>query len=205
MHAATRRAPRVAELARHRPRAPWVERAHQRAGGSAGCFAVQLAKSLGADVTAVDNAEKADYLRSLGADHVIDYAKQDFTSNGLRYDFILDLIASRSVLEVRRALAPKGAYYVVGGSMNALLQALVLGPLVATGGRHIGVLAHQANEHLEDLADLVVAGTIQPVIARRFPLEAVADALRYHGGGHARGKVVIDVLDARSESAASAS
>jgi len=175
------------------------------AGGSAGSFAVQIAKSLGASVTAVDNAEKADYLRSLGADHVIDYAAEDFTKTGTRYDFILDLIASRSVLDVRRALAPGGAYYLVGGSMNALLQALALGPLVATQGRHIGVLAHEPNKYLEDLAALVVPGKVTPVIARRFPLEEVADALRYHGGGHARGKVVIDVRGARSASGRSAS
>ena len=99
------------------------------AGGSAGIFAVQLAKLCGAEVTGVDNTGKMDFLRSLGADHVIDYTQEDFTGNGQQYDLILDVVAHRSVFALKRALKPNGTYFVVGGSVATLLQVLFLGPL----------------------------------------------------------------------------
>src|SRR5436853_2746892 len=96
------------------------------AGGGAGSFAVQLAKLYGAEVTGVDNTGKLDFMRSLGADHVIDHTREDFTKNGKQYDFILDLIAHRSVFAYKRALMPNGSYFAVGGSMSTLFQALLL-------------------------------------------------------------------------------
>jgi NADPH:quinone reductase-like Zn-dependent oxidoreductase len=165
------------------------------AGGGAGTFAVQLAKLYGAEVTGVDTIGKLDFLRSLGADHVINYTQEDFTKNGKHYDLILDVIAHRSVFAYKRALRPKGRYFCVGGSGATLFQILLLGPWISrTAGKHIHVLAVQPN--LNDLAfvtALCEAGNVVPVIDRRYRLSAVPEALRYLGAGHARGKVVITV------------
>lgn len=163
------------------------------AGGSAGSYAVLIAKSLGARVTAVDAAAKLDFVSGLGADRVIDYREIDFASENERYDFILDLVATRSVFQVRGALNPGGIYSFAGGRMSSLLQTVLLGPLVSTGGRRLGVLALAQNLHLEELADWVASGRIQPAIDRTFPLDQVPTALRYMGEGHARGKVLIAV------------
>ncbi|RPI83789.1 MAG: NAD(P)-dependent alcohol dehydrogenase [Chloroflexi bacterium] len=165
------------------------------AGGSAGMFAVQLAKLYGAEVTGVDNTGKLDFLRSLGADHVIDYTREDFTKNGKEYDFILDLIAHRSVFAYRRALKPGGSYYLVGGSVATMFQVLLLGPLLGrSSGKKIRILAVRQNqEDLVSIADLCEAGKIVPVIDRRYPLSEVPDALRYVGEGKAKGKVVIEI------------
>jgi NADPH:quinone reductase-like Zn-dependent oxidoreductase len=163
------------------------------AGGGAGTFAVQLAKMYEAVVTAVDNAEKLDMLRGLGADAVIDYTREDFTRNGQRYDFILDLAAHRSVYDYKRALASNGKAYLVGGSVATFLQVLLLGASVGKAeGKTIRVLAVQPNiPDLLTMTGLCEAGKIHPVIDRTFPLHEVPDALRYHGEGHARGKIVI--------------
>ena len=163
------------------------------AGGSAGTFAVQLAHMYGAEVTGVDSGSKFDLLRSLGADHVIDYTRGDFTRNGKQYDLILDLIAYRSVFDYRRALAPHGNYYLVGGSVATMFQVLLLGPLIRrTTGKSIRVLAVQPNlKDMVYLTELYQTGEVVPVIDRRFPLSEVPEALRYLGEGRARGKVVI--------------
>ena len=165
------------------------------AGGGAGTFAVQLAKLYGAEVTGVDNTGKLDFMRSLGADHVIDYSREDFTKNGKQYDLILDLIAHRSVFAYKRALRPNGSYFFVGGSVATLFQTLLLGPLVGrTAGKKIRILAVQPNlEDMVYITELYEAGKVVPVIDRRYPLSEVAEALRYLGEGHARGKVVITV------------
>ena len=165
------------------------------AGGGAGTFAIQLAKLYGAEVTGVDNTGKLDFMRALGADHVIDYTREDFTKTGKQYDLILDVIAHRSALAYPRALAPKGRYYCVGGSVATLLQVLVLGPWVSrTQGKHIRVLAVQPNrQDLLHVAELCEAGKIKPVIDKQFPLSEVPEALRYLGAGLAKGKVVITV------------
>ncbi|MDQ4001128.1 MAG: NAD(P)-dependent alcohol dehydrogenase [Actinomycetota bacterium] len=163
------------------------------AGGGAGTFAVQLAKLYGAEVTGVDNTGKLDFMRSLGADHVIDYTREDFTKNGKHYDLILDLVAHRSVFAYKRALRPNGSYFFVGGSVATILQILLLGPWIrATTGKKIRLLVVQPN--LRDLVlvtELYEAGKVVPVIDRRYPLSEVPEALRYLGEGHARGKVVI--------------
>ena len=165
------------------------------AGGSAGTFAVQLAKYYGAEVTGVDNASKLDFLRTLGADHVIDYTREDFTTNGKQYDLILDVVAHRSAFACSRALSPNGSYFAVGGSAATILQILLLGPWIKrTTGKNIRILAVRPN--LEDLVyvtQLCEAGKIVPVIDRRFLLSEVPEALRYLGEGRAKGKVVITV------------
>ena len=165
------------------------------AGGSAGTFAVQLAKLYGAEVTGVDNTGKLDFMRSLGADHVIDYTREDFTKNGKQYDLILDVIAHRSVFAYQRALKPNGTYFFVGGSVATLFQILLLGPWIRrTTGKNIRILVVQHNrKDLVSITELCEAGKIVPVIDRRYPLSEVPEALRYLGEGHAKGKVVITV------------
>ncbi|MEW5940703.1 MAG: NAD(P)-dependent alcohol dehydrogenase, partial [Chloroflexota bacterium] len=165
------------------------------AGGGAGSFALQLAKLNGAEVTGVDNAEKLDFMRSLGADHVIDYTRDDFTKNGKQYDFILDLIAYRSAFAYARALKPGGSYYAVGGSVGTFLQFLLFGAWIKrNSGKKVGLLAVRRNrKDLEDITQLCVDGKIKPAIDRRYALSQVPEALRYLGEGHVMGKVVIEV------------
>lgn len=163
------------------------------AGGSSGCFAVQLAKMYGATVTAVDNGYKADFLRSIGADHVVDYMREDFATGDTRYDVILDNVAYRSIFVHKRLLQPGGRYLLVGGSVPRLLQALTVGPLVSLfSKKKMGVLGHhQNNTDIAHVAELCVQGKIRPIIARRFSLVELRDALRLAGEGRACGKVVI--------------
>jgi NADPH:quinone reductase-like Zn-dependent oxidoreductase len=156
------------------------------AGGGTGTFGVQIAKSYGAHVTGVDSAAKLGMLTSIGADHVIDYTKEDFTKNGERYDLILDVVAKRSTGAYKRSLTPEGVCVVVGGTTATLLRALVL------GGRRVTILAHRPNPaDLEHLGEMFEAGTITPVIDSRFELHDAAEALRYFGTGAVQGKVVI--------------
>jgi NADPH:quinone reductase-like Zn-dependent oxidoreductase len=165
------------------------------AGGGAGSFAVQLAKYYGADVTGVDSTGKLAFMRSLGADHVIDYSREDFTKTGQQYDLILDLIAHRSVFAYQRALRPRGRYVAVGGSVATLIQALLLGPWMRRAmGKTTGVLSVQRNrEDLVSMAELCEAGTITPVVDRTYQLSEVPEALRSLGEGRVNGKVVITV------------
>jgi len=166
------------------------------AGGGVGTFAVQIAKSLGAVVTGVDSPSKLDMLRSIGADHVIDYSQEDFTKSGQRYDLILDVVASRSIFDYKRALSPKGIFVMVGGSRAAILQAFLLGPLISmTGSKKMGIVMWKPNnqDDLEILEELFAAGKVVPVIDRQYPLREVPEALRYLEEGHAKGKVVITV------------
>ena len=163
------------------------------AGGGSGTFAIQLARLYGAEVTGVDNTEKLDFMRSLGADHVIDYSREDFTKNGKQSDFILDLIAYRSAFAYARALKPHGSYYAVGGSVATFLQFFLFGPWIRRkSGKRVRLLAVQRNrKDLESITELCSSGKIVPVIDKVYPLSEVPDALRYLGEGHARGKVVI--------------
>ena len=165
------------------------------AGGGSGTYAIQLAKLHGAEVTGVDNAEKLEYMRSLGADHVIDYAKEDFTRIGRRYDLILDLAAHRSAFAYQRALTPGGRYLLVGGSVSTLFQVLLIGPLTGrAAGKKVRILAVRLGvRHLTPIVELCQSGAIATVIDRRYPLSEVPEALRYVGEGHAKGKVVIVV------------
>ena len=163
------------------------------AGGGGGTFALQLAKFYGAEVTGVDHVEKLDLLRSLGADHVIDYTREDYTRSKNTYDYILDLVAHRSIFDCRRALAPRGRYAMVGGSMSALLQTLVIGSFLSLiGSKKMGLLAvNSTAKDLSYMIELFEAGKIKPVIDKQYSLSDVPEALRYVGEGHARGKVII--------------
>ncbi|MCB0197342.1 MAG: NAD(P)-dependent alcohol dehydrogenase [Anaerolineae bacterium] len=165
------------------------------AGGSAGSFAIQLAKQRGAEVTGVDNAHKFDFMRSLGVDKVIDYTQEDFTRSGEQYDLILDLIAHRSVFAYQRALRPNGTYFFVGGSVGVLFQLVLLGSLMKKiAGKNIRLLAVPQNrKDLISITKLCEAGEVVPIIDRQFPLDEVPEALRYVSEGQAKGKVVITV------------
>jgi len=164
------------------------------AGGGVGTFAVQIAKLFGAEVTGVDSTRKLDMVRSIGADQVIDYTKEDFTKSGQRYDMILDVAAHHSIFDYKRALSPKGIYVMVGGSTARIFQGMFLGPWISmTGGKKMGILAHKPNKDLVFMKELFEAGKVVPVIDRRYPLSEVPEALRYLGEGHAQGKVVITV------------
>jgi NADPH:quinone reductase-like Zn-dependent oxidoreductase len=163
------------------------------ASGGVGTFAVQIAKSFGAEVTAVCSTSKLDTARSIGADRVIDYTREDFTQSGRRYDLILAANAYHSIFDYRRALSPNGIYVLAGGGGVQLLQGLLLGPLLSRMGskkmRFVG--AKLNHKDLVVLKDLLETGKVVPVIDRRYPLSDVAEALRYLEEGHARGKVVI--------------
>jgi NADPH:quinone reductase-like Zn-dependent oxidoreductase len=163
------------------------------AGGGSGSFAIQLAKRRGAHVTGVDNGGKLEFMRSLGADEVIDYRCDDFTRGRPPYDLILDLVAHRSVIAYRRALAPGGRYRCVGGSVPALLRVLTIGAAVGlVTGRRLGVLAvKEGPAHFEPLGELCVAGNVTIHIDRTFGLDDVPEALAYVGEGRALGKVVV--------------
>ena len=158
-------------------------------------FAIQLAKLAGAEVTGVDNTGKLDFMRSLGADHVVDYTRQDFTRSGQQYDLILELIAQRSIFAYARALKPNGTCYFVGGSAGTLFQMLVLGPLIRRlTGKNLRLLVVQPNPaDLLLVTRLCEAGQVVPVIDRRFSLDQVPEALRYLGEDRAKGKVVVTV------------
>jgi NADPH:quinone reductase-like Zn-dependent oxidoreductase len=165
------------------------------AGGGAGMYAVQLAKLGGAEVTGVDNAEKLEFMRSLGADHVIDYAREDFTRNGRAYDLILDLAGHHRAWAYNRSLKPGGRYLYVGGSVATLMQVLLMAPLTGrAGGGKLRLLAvRQGTQHLTPLIELCQAGKIATIIDRGYPLAEVPQALRYLGEGHAKGKIIITV------------
>jgi NADPH:quinone reductase-like Zn-dependent oxidoreductase len=165
------------------------------AGGGSGMYAVQLAKLHGAEVTGVDNAEKLAFMRSLGADHVIDYTREDFIGNGRTYDVILDLAAHRSVFAYKGLLRPGGRYLYVGGSVATLLQVLLIGPWIGRAeGKKIRLLTVRLGaQHLTPIVELCQAGKINTVIDRRYRLNEVPEALRYLGEGHAKGKVVITI------------
>ncbi|MFW9777848.1 MAG: NAD(P)-dependent alcohol dehydrogenase [Candidatus Heimdallarchaeota archaeon] len=164
------------------------------AGGGVGTFAIQVAKYFGAEVTAVDNSSKLDMMRELGADHVIDHNNEDFTRSGKRYDLILDVIARRGILAYRRALKPTGVFRMVGGTAGRIFQILFLGTLVSRfSSKKIGVLMGSPNKKrdMEFLAERFEDKTVVPIIDRIYPLNEVAEALRYLRDGHAKGKLVI--------------
>jgi 2-desacetyl-2-hydroxyethyl bacteriochlorophyllide A dehydrogenase len=165
------------------------------ASGGVGAFAVQIAKSFGAEVTGVSSTRNVDMARSIGADHVIDYTKEDFTKNGKQYDVILAANGDRSIAEYKRALAPKGTYVMSGGSVAQMFQAMVFGPWISmTGSKKMGnLLARPNKKDLTFMKELLEAGKVKPVIDRHYPLREVPEALRYLEEGHAKGKVVITI------------
>jgi len=163
------------------------------ASGGVGTFAVQIARALGAEVTAVCSKRNVEAAAAMGAAHVVDYAREDFTKNGRRYDLILGANAYHSIFDYRRALRDDGRYVMCGAGGIQMCQGLILGPLLSRiGSRKMGVLMAKIEpKDLAFLAQLVAEGKIVPVIERRYPLSGVPDALRYLEGRHARGKVVI--------------
>ncbi len=165
------------------------------ASGGVGTFAVQIAKSFGAEVTAVCSTGKVDTARSLGADHVIDYTREDFTHSGQRYDLILGANAHHSIFDYRRALSQGGIYVIAGGGMVRILQGLLLAPLLSRMGskKTCFFIANINEKDLAFLKELLEAGRVVPVIDRRYPLSEAAEALRYLEQKHARGKVVLTV------------
>jgi NADPH:quinone reductase-like Zn-dependent oxidoreductase len=166
------------------------------AGGGVGTFAVQIAKALGAHVTAVTSTGNVDLVRSLGADEVVDYTREDFTTRGQRYDVLFDNGADRSYPDCRRVLAPGGKLVLCGapGSMWAALARMVKMQLTPRGwGQRVGFMAKVRDGDLVALKELVEAGKVSPVIDRQYPLSEVPDAIRYVGTRQARGKVVITV------------
>jgi len=164
------------------------------ASGGVGTFAVQLAKTFGTEVTAVCSTRSVDVVRSIGADHVLDYTKDDFVAHGQRYDLILATNGSRSIWEYRRALEPDGSYTMTGGSNRQLTDVLLFGPLLSTGRQKFGnVLMKPSQADLLVLKELCETGRVRPVIDRRFALSEVPAAVRYVEDGHARGKVVVTV------------
>jgi NADPH:quinone reductase-like Zn-dependent oxidoreductase len=168
------------------------------AGGGVGTFAVQIAKADGAEVTGVCSAAKADLVRSIGADHVIDYNKEDFAAGPTRYDVILDTAGGRSLADLRRALAPRGTLVIVGGEhagnwlgMRNQLRAAAVSPFV---GQKLGFfIAKQRSEDLAELRNLLESGAITPVVDRSFPLDEVPEAISYLRAGRARGKIVVTI------------
>jgi NADPH:quinone reductase-like Zn-dependent oxidoreductase len=167
------------------------------ASGGVGTYAVQLAKVFGAHVTGVCSTTKVDLVRSLGADQVIDYAREDFADGQQRYEVILDIGGNASLSRLRRALTPKGTLVITGGETDGRwlggtdrqLRALVLSPFV---GQKLGTFVSRENHRdLMVLKELIEAGKVTPVVDRAYPLSDVPDAIRYLRGGHARGKVVI--------------
>lgn len=167
------------------------------ASGGAGTFAIQLAKLIGAEVTGTCRTSKMELVHTLGADHVIDYTREDVTRSGRHYDLILDMQAHHSPFAYRQALAPRGRYVAVGGITSVLMQTLLLGPLLSRlDQRSYALLLHRANSGLGAIAELLANGKVKAVIDRIYPLEETAAALRYYGDGHARGKVVVSVASA---------
>ena len=169
------------------------------ASGGVGTYAVQLAKAFGAEVTGVCSTAKVDLVRSIGADHVIDYTHEDFTGSGQLYDLILDIGGNRSLSHLRRALAPEGTLVLVGGEgggrwiggMDRQVRALAISPFVRQ--KLTMFVAREHYEELQFLSELIEAGKVTPVIDRTFSLSEVPDAIRYLDAGHSRGKLVISV------------
>ena len=165
------------------------------ASGNVGPFAVQIAKAMGAEVTGVCSPAKMDFVRSLGADHVIDYTTTDYTRTGERYDWIIDTDSHHPILRIRRALRPGGVYVTLGGEGRPIISAMTLGPVISLAtGKRMGLMLWWkpfAADDLKAVTDMIAAGTVRPAIDRRFPLDEVVDALRYVDEGSNRGKVVL--------------
>ena len=163
------------------------------AGGGVGPFAIQIAKYFGAEVTGVDNSKKLGMLRSIGADHVIDYTQEDFTKNGMQYDLILATNGYHPLADYQQALSTTGRYVMTGGANAQMTEAMLYGPLKSRNGKQqMGNLLAQPNQKdLEYVAELLAAGKVKPVIAKRYPLAETADAIRDMEAGRAQGKIII--------------
>lgn len=162
------------------------------AGGGVGTFAIQIARSMGAEVTGVDRTDKLSAMSSAGAEHVLDHAQQDFTEAGGRYDVIVDAVAAHPPRAYRRVLEVHGVCVIVGGTMRAILGAAMLGRLPLTGGRRVRVLVLKARrEELARLAELFERGAVVPVVGHRYALDDLAEAFRCYGRNEFTGKIVV--------------
>jgi len=162
------------------------------AGGGVGTFAVQLAKYFETEVTAVCSTGNAELMRTLGADYVVDYTKEDYIKSGKRYDLIVAVNGYQTLSVYKHALNPGGTAVIVGGALSQILKSLLLGPILSLGGRKVRVLVSKPDsQDLKFIIKLVEAGRIRPVIDRRYPLSETAEAVRYLSEGHVRGKLVI--------------
>jgi NADPH:quinone reductase-like Zn-dependent oxidoreductase len=165
------------------------------ASGNVGPFAVQIAKSMGTEVTGVCSTDKVDFVRSLGADHVIDYTATDYTTTGERYDWIVDTDSHHSMFEVRHALKPNGVYVTLGGTSLPIFASLLVGPFISRAvGKRMGLLIWWKPfnpSDVERLKELIAAGKVKPAIDRRYPLSEVVEALRWVDEGRAKGKVIV--------------
>jgi NADPH:quinone reductase-like Zn-dependent oxidoreductase len=168
------------------------------ASGGVGTFAVQLARAMGAHVTAVCSARHVEQARTLGAEHVIDYTQEDFTRDGRRYDLVLVVNGRRSLAEYRRALSPRGRLVVAGGDVGTIMQATLLGPVVSLAHSMTvrSLVARPNRDDLMFVGQLLDSGVVVPVIDRCYPLGELPEAMRYLASGHARGKVVITLEQA---------
>ncbi len=165
--------------------------------GGVGTFTLQIAKSFGAEVTAVCSAQNVANSKTMGADHVIDYSEIDFTRSDDRYDLIAGVNGFHSVLAIRRALAPRGTFIMLGSSraLTGLLQVALLGRLLSTSDKKIGFMgiAQIVPEDLATIGELMQDGRLKPFVDRRYPLERTSEAFQYLAGGHARGKIVVSM------------
>ncbi len=173
------------------------------AGGGVGTFALQIAQLYGAEVTVVDHADKLDMLRSMGAAHVIDFTKEDFTKNGRRYDQILDVKTNRPIFHYLRALNPNGAYITVGGSMSRLFQMLLLKPLISMfSKKKLLIVMLKPNKDLAYMNELFQAGQVKPVIdGHNYNLEDAPNAFQLFGKAGHKGKIVISIADTKAPEA----
>jgi NADPH:quinone reductase-like Zn-dependent oxidoreductase len=164
------------------------------ASGGVGTFAVQIAKALEAEVTGVCSTKNAEMIRSIGADHVLDYTRMDFANSGRKFDLILAVNGDRSIWDYRRTLTSTGRYVMSGGSNRQLREALFLGPLLSIAGQKLGnLLARPTQSDLLVLKDLVEAGKVRPVIEQCYELSEVPKAIRRLETGHASGKLVVAI------------
>jgi NADPH:quinone reductase-like Zn-dependent oxidoreductase len=162
------------------------------AAGGVGTFAVQMCKSIGAEVTAVDAGEKLDLLTDLGADHVIDYRKEDFTKNRKHYDLIIDVVSNRTLREYRNSLSDQGNFIMVGGTTQAIFQCMLMRRWMSRrGGKRLDMLAYLPNKGLDVIAALYQEGKVKPVIDKCYPLAEIREAFEYFASGAVKGKIVI--------------
>lgn len=160
------------------------------AGGGVGAFAIQMAKLMGAEVTAVDSGEKLEMMIALGADYVMEYQIIDFVKSGKKYDRIIDVVASRSITAYKRALEDNGVLAVIGGKVPIILKVALAG-IFNMGNKTMGIVVHKPNNDLTLILDLIETGKIKTVIDRSYNLEDIQEAFRYYGSGKHKGKIVI--------------
>jgi len=164
------------------------------AGGGAGSFAIQMAKSFGDHVTAVDCASKFALMQELGADEVINYKAEDFTHNGKTYDLIIDMMGYHSIFDYKRSLKSSGRYMMVGGCSSLIFQTLFIGSTLSLfGSKKLAILPHEPNKNMEELVSLFQRNLIRPIIDRCYPLAEIGQAMKYFGERNSKGKIVITI------------